>query len=187
MDFFRALQAKALVGVLRPDHEAWLRHVYRWYARTFATPLHIVSELPLQDVVLAYYEEAFENMQDIERQHFLDLLTETDEERAERQAKEEGESASDDAFFAKLNAEVKAGMKKPAAKSKPKAAKPSKATSGLLVDRPKLPEKPKPLDPPEPPAELPELPEISMDFGDGNLLGGLLDQDPLAPPPRKKP
>ena len=45
-----------------PGYE--LRRVFRWYSRTFATPLHEVQNLPVEDVLRAYFEQKFEEMED---------------------------------------------------------------------------------------------------------------------------
>jgi hypothetical protein len=44
------------------DPEYYLRRIFRWYSKTFATPLHEVEELPLSDVLQHYWEEHYEDM-----------------------------------------------------------------------------------------------------------------------------
>lgn len=58
-----AARKVALRAVLEPTNEDMLRHVFRTYSKTFHTPLHEVYELPLLDVLLAYFEETFSEME----------------------------------------------------------------------------------------------------------------------------
>ena len=81
----------------------FLRHLFRQYAKTFHTPLHIVETLPLEQVLLHYYENLYEELVKEDKPEFVQLLekekirlTETKEEREirlekERLAKEEDE------------------------------------------------------------------------------------------------
>lgn len=73
MDHHRALRILALGGVVRdrdgdPDHppsvEFQRRKIFMWYSSTFATPLHVVPELPVEDVLEAYYHWHFAEMSD---------------------------------------------------------------------------------------------------------------------------
>lgn len=45
-----------------PDPEFFLRKVFRWYSKTFVTPLDEVEDLPLADVLRHFYEYHFEEM-----------------------------------------------------------------------------------------------------------------------------
>lgn len=47
-----------------PDSDYWLRKIFRWYSHYFATPLHEVEDLPLVDVLRAWYEQAYEDMEE---------------------------------------------------------------------------------------------------------------------------
>jgi len=187
MDLFEALQIKALLGVLHPDDDSLLRHIFRFYSKTFNVPLPEVDALPLEDVVLAYYEEFFEHLPDEDRAEFKELLTESPEERKARQAAEKVEEAADDEFYAKLNKEVAEGVSKGPPKEKKRFIPPQQKMSATVRTKAikdairggVLEGKPQPTPAP--------LPEIHMDFSKtgGNLQEEVGDLDPLAPLPKK--
>jgi primosomal protein N' len=62
----RALRILALKEALstEPSHDYFIRKVFRWYSKTFSTPLHQVYDLPLFDVMQAYYDESYANLAD---------------------------------------------------------------------------------------------------------------------------
>jgi hypothetical protein len=71
VDHHRALRILALDGVLRdrdgdpdrpPSVEFQRRKIFMWYSTTFATPLHMVQELPIEDVMEAYYHWHYAEM-----------------------------------------------------------------------------------------------------------------------------
>lgn len=112
MDLYHALQCQAMQAVLKPDRDAWLRHVQRWYSHKFHTPLPSVADLPMEEVILAYYESSFEDMEDEEREEHLQKLMETDAEREAREALDvKGEQAGDELFEA-LNRQVQEDVEK---------------------------------------------------------------------------
>jgi hypothetical protein len=164
VDFYQAIKTKALLAVLAPDLEAHVRHVQRFYSKTFHVPLRQVQDLSDEEVFQAYYEEVFEQMSPEERQEYIDELTETPEERAAREKVEKKVEVVDDEFYKKLNAEVQTGQRKGPPKGRVKLKPPEPV---LLPP------------PPEP------LPDISMKFGD-NLLEEVGDLDPLSPLPPPK-
>ncbi len=75
VDFIDGIRARALLAVLRPDQEANLRHIFRWYSRTFHTPLHEVDDLPVEEILLHWFEAQFEDMEEPEWQMLLRALT----------------------------------------------------------------------------------------------------------------
>jgi len=81
MNHYDALKLLALRAVMKPDGEASYRSICRWYSTTFHTPLHLVDEIPEDEVLTAYFESTCENMEDPERQDLLSKLLETDEDR----------------------------------------------------------------------------------------------------------
>jgi hypothetical protein len=104
---YEALKLLALRAVMKPDEAAHYRNICRWYSTTFHTPLHTVEELPEEDVLTAYYEATFEEMQDQERQEQLTKLLETEEERVQRQRAKDVEAAEAFEFARMLAAEAK--------------------------------------------------------------------------------
>jgi hypothetical protein len=69
VEFWDAIHLAALRDVYfaRKDRDGGdplytYRKIFRWYSRTFSTPLHQVEELPLEDVLRAWYEETLEDL-----------------------------------------------------------------------------------------------------------------------------
>jgi hypothetical protein len=93
VDAFRATQLQALVAVLRPDYEYRLRQVHRWYSQTFYVPLPEVSDLPIDEVLQAYYETHYEQMSAEERAEERRQLLKTPEESFDELLREEAEEA----------------------------------------------------------------------------------------------
>jgi len=181
---FEAIQCRALLGVLKPDQDAWLRHVLRTYSKVFHTPLHVVQDLPPEDVLLAYYEEAFEQMDEEAREEFLERLTETEAQRKERESQEEKQEKNGDSFFDSLNAQIAADMKQ--GRPQPKGARKKKE---------KLPGRLSAFDPEklQPPTPEPDEPVVEMTFDSGKNSGSnlpledLMARDPLGASRRSGP
>lgn len=107
MNYYMALRLRAMRAVTAPDEDAHLRRIFRWYSQTFHTPLHQVEELPIVEVLQAFYEEKYEGMEEEDREKELLELLETEEERAVR-LKDQDEQRADIFDFAKFTeAEVK--------------------------------------------------------------------------------
>ena len=96
MNHYDALKLLALRAVMKPDGEASYRSICRWYSTTFHTPLHLVDELPEDDVLLAYFESTYEDMEEDKREEVLQGLLETDGDRKKRALAKDAENA--DAF-----------------------------------------------------------------------------------------
>jgi hypothetical protein len=152
-----------MLAVLNPDRQAWLRHVCRQYSVTFHTPLHVVSELPVEQVLQAWFEHIFDEMPEQQRSEYAEVLSESEEEREKRLAAEKAAEEADDRFLEQLNKDVKADKEK-SAKLKAGADKSKK---------PKL--------------VLPENEEnlIDMQFGRNLKDDRFLSSDPLGPMIRK--
>lgn len=108
MNFLKAVKTRAMRDVFykddpqkkgQVDPDYWIRSVLRWYSKTFFTPLHVVHDLPLADVMQAYYEETFESMSEEELDAARHSLVETAEERAARLDTEARQGTEDDAFL----------------------------------------------------------------------------------------
>ena len=166
MDYYKSLQCRALAAAIKPDREDWLKYVFRCYSKWFSTPLHLVPKLPLEDVLSAYYEELFEQMEEGDRQLHLERLTETDEEQEERERIEE--ENSDDAFMETMGKEVEKDMENPTPKAKRLARKNKKKEEPVLAPEASLPD----------PGI--EEPIIDMKWDSNNLLSEeFLMSDPL--------
>lgn len=166
MDYIEAIQLKAAAAFLRPDRNSLLRHVCRWYSKTFSTPLHVVEDLPIEDVLTAYFEESIDQLDDEGRSELFDKLAMTSEEREALEAEETATGTkvekADEEFFEKLNSE--AAHFKSIPKERPK----------LKYPKSKPAKDQKEEAPPSPPG-----PDIRLDFG-GNLLDEVGDLDPLS-------
>lgn len=64
MDYniYKHFKLQALDAVLDPDDSYLYRKICRWYSTNFATPLHVVYELPLQLVLTNYFEASCEKI-----------------------------------------------------------------------------------------------------------------------------
>jgi hypothetical protein len=95
MDLFKSIQLLALKDVMEPDFEYILRKIRRHHAKTFFTPLAVVEEIPVEDLLQTYFEERYENMskEDLEKERVL--LTETKEQRDARVLKQEKDKTDD--------------------------------------------------------------------------------------------
>lgn len=160
MNYYLAQRLQAMKAVLAPDEEAWLRHIFRWYSRTFHTPLHQVEELPIEDVLQAFYEDRYEDMEEEERKKEIAELLETPAERQERlRAKdEERYEAYEFSRFSEEEERKKVEAKR-LADLKPEGAK-------AMLQHREAPETTLPRSPPPTPMkELKELPpDIEMKF-----------------------
>lgn len=172
----------AMQAARKPDGEAFLRRICRWYSQTFATPLHIVeTEIPVEDVLMHFYEHKYDHMEDEERDVEMDEILLTPEERKVKAATEAQAKADDDAFLAATIAEAEAakvknpglkGMDKPlnVERDMPMPLIPVMGTNQPLNES-ALANKPTAL------TELP--PDIKMEFVED--LGNLDDWDLLGP------
>lgn len=180
MDIFDVLQLRAAAAVLAPDREAWVRYVCRWFSREFNTPLDEVYDLPLEFVVINYFEAAVESMDEEQRHEYLSELVLTDEQRAKLRGEEVRAVSSDDAFLDELSKSAMAGATKGPPKERKKGfmrkaiADSAVKEFGSAIVNDAAAKKP----PAEPTG-------FSVDFG-GNLLEEMGSLDPLSPHPPKK-
>lgn len=161
MEYFRALRLAAMKSVVEPDLDAQLRHIYRWYSTHFHTPLHEVYDLCQEDILEAFYEVEYEDLNEDERDREIAELLESDEERRARLRIKDEERY--EAFqFAKFSLEEE--KKADAAKEAKKLAdlKAAKEGKGLLQFQ-KTREAPETELPTAPPKKS-EDPDIKMKF-----------------------
>jgi hypothetical protein len=120
--WFRGLQVSAMRAVaasqpefdgkLDIDGDYHLRRIFRWYSKNFATPLHEVYELPLEDVLTHYWESQYEDMEADEREHVIKRLVETEEERALREMKNAADADADEAWLRRVEQQEKERLAK---------------------------------------------------------------------------
>lgn len=78
--YFNAIKLLAIKAVEKPTVESYLRHIRRWYSKTFHTPLSDVDDLDTDYILQAYFEETYEDMSKEERQQEISNLLQTEEE-----------------------------------------------------------------------------------------------------------
>jgi len=93
MSLFKALRLQALRAVTDPDHDYHIRRIHRWYSKTFSTPLHEVLLLDEEDVLTAYYEDLYENMEEPELKEEKAELLMTEKELRSRERSKDAERA----------------------------------------------------------------------------------------------
>lgn len=110
MDLYTAVQVGALRDVyaskksekaydrvrksIKPESGYLMRQIHRWYSKTFHTPLHEVDALPEEDVLRAWWEERYEEMNEEELEaERQDLFV--DPEEIERQQRVEDAQDAD--------------------------------------------------------------------------------------------
>jgi hypothetical protein len=155
-DYLNEIQKAALLSVLDPDYQAYMRKLCRWYSVKFHTPLHEVENLPKDYIYQHYFEAYYEDMEPEEQHNQIIFLLETPEER-EKRLKEEDDSLSD------LEQEVKEGLSLQDILAKNKALK---AANSKEKKAPLIPPPNKPLksQPEALPKDLPE--EVKVEFVD---------------------
>jgi hypothetical protein len=95
MHYYEAIKARALYSVLKPDTDYYVRRIYRWYSKTFHTPLEEVFDLPIEMILREYFEEYFEGLEEEDLDGQLEEMTETEDQRKERLAFEDFDSKSE--------------------------------------------------------------------------------------------
>jgi hypothetical protein len=106
---YEAIKVSAIDSVVNKDDDYVLRYVFRWYSKTFHTPLHQVADIPVVDVLTAYYEELYEKMEVEELKEERMKSSMTPEEWAERLRQEEMEEL---AFMEAIQSEKRIGNDK---------------------------------------------------------------------------
>lgn len=102
MEFWDAIHLAALRDVYfaKTDREGGdplyvYRKIFRWYSKNFYTPLHLVQELPLEDVLRAWYEQTFEDMEDKDLEAEVRKAALSDEELRLQEMGESADAAAD--------------------------------------------------------------------------------------------
>jgi hypothetical protein len=92
-DSLRHTKLVALYEVEANPYEYVLRYIFRWYSKAFATPLHIVDTLPLDDVLQHYFECSYEGLEPEERLAEIEKLLIDPEKLAKAKKREDTEDA----------------------------------------------------------------------------------------------
>lgn len=96
-----------------PSPDYMLRRVFRWYSKTFHTPLHEVENLPLHDVLVHYHEANYEELEEQELEVERDLLVMTAEERKAEKLRQDARKVEDYLFEKEATEEEVLTFKKP--------------------------------------------------------------------------
>ena len=136
MDPVRAIKLIALKNVMKQEAnpEAQWRRVARWYSKTFSTPLHEVDNLPKLDVVQAYFEDHYQEMEEAELHNELQeiLKSEDETQAALNKSKEDLEMDKMAKEAAEHNKKIKSLPKKAAKEEKEPKLEKFEATKDLL-------------------------------------------------------
>jgi hypothetical protein len=142
MDYILSLQRIAMARVESESYEDSMRRIRRWYSKTYFVPIKEVEEMTDEEVLVEYFEHAYEEMTPEERKDKIKELAETPEEKQERLRYEKE-------FEDRLMADMKKDLDKIMAKR-----------AGLPLPQPKLP--------PVPKKEKKEA-EVAISFEEGSL------------------
>lgn len=131
LDYYKTLRILAMREVTRDAStpEYALRRIMRWYSKEFSTPLHVVNDLPLHDVLTHYYEANYENLSE-DNDKLIDEMRElsmTDDEQAAEQARKDRAEYEDYLFNKETEEEAEVQQAKKKKKLEEDAKKPKKA------------------------------------------------------------
>lgn len=167
LDDIDRIRLSALRAVWKPDTDAIIRRICRWYSKEYHTPLADVPDLPLDDILQAWFESNYENLEPEERHNMAISLLETPDEREKRKMTD---GQSEDNFIRQSEAL--------AAKQKARKKLPSKlADIQAALKKSRIAEK-EAKSAPDP------QPEITVSYDDSNLTDE--DGDGIALPTKRK-
>jgi hypothetical protein len=116
VDSVQAIRIIALKDVMcdEPSPDAQWYRLTRWYSKTFATPLHEVDNLPKLDLIRAWFNERYENLDDAELHKELQEVL-NPEEPLQKSLHQTQDDAAVDKLMEKVKAQNKAAAAKPKA------------------------------------------------------------------------
>lgn len=172
MDNYKAIKTSSLKNVLKPNFEYHIRKLYRWYSKQFHTPLQECFDIPVEIVLMHFFEEKYEAMNEEELQEEVHSLLETEDQRKERIEQEEQDKVAEYEMFrlaAQHNKKIEGKKKKLSETDLPASI--SKLTQ-KLNDVSEILKQDMAEDPPE-------LPEIDIKFSETNddEFQSLIDKD----------
>lgn len=92
-DFIKNLKLIAMFSVVKKPADYMTRKIFRWFSNEFATPLHVVETLPLEDVLTHYFESMYEDLDPEEREDLIERLLMDPDKLAALQRAEDAEDA----------------------------------------------------------------------------------------------
>ena len=96
-----------------PLQEYLLRKIFRWYSKTFHTPLQEVEAIPLHDIFVHYWETRYEDMKEFDLVEERNELIFTEEERKTARYKKDLARLDDFLFEKEAEEEGVLTFKKP--------------------------------------------------------------------------
>lgn len=88
MEYLENLQRIAMNSVENPTYEDWLRKVRRWFSKTYSTPILQVEDFEDEYVIIAYYENIFDEMDADERKNKIIELIQTAEDKKKKKVED---------------------------------------------------------------------------------------------------
>ena len=175
MNPYEAIKLLALRSVLKPDPDYFVRKICRWFSTTYHTPISQVYDMPIEEVLQAYFEAKYDAMDPDDLQAELATTVETEDQRRERLLAEDFDKMTEYELF---QMSEKANKKKPQHKLSDIAVPKDKALHGKLNELTKTLKNvaesiKKEME--SDPAKLP--PDIEMTFESDEAFAKLLDSD----------
>lgn len=170
MDFVSALRLKAMAAVMAedPGWDAKFRAIARYLSREFSIPLMDVYDLPLDFVLLQYYESRFETMEEEELHRQAEEMVTSPEER---EAEILEAQKSDDDFFRATEMAVRAQKGKKLDTLK-KVTKMTEELGGRdILEAPVIK-----------PVAIPDLGPVDFSISEDPEFEHLMNADPLGKP-----
>ena len=99
MNPYEAIKIAALRVALKPDSEYFIRKVSRWFSTTYHTPISQVYDMPIEEVLQAFFEAKYEAMDEDQLQEELVSVIETEEQRKERLLAEDFDKMTEHELF----------------------------------------------------------------------------------------
>lgn len=120
MNIYEAIRFAALRNVVKEgDLDYAMRKIFRWYSKTFHTPLHVVEELPTEYILQHYWESQYEDLDEQKLEQETVILTKTEAQKKAEDKAWDAEQAEEVEF-----AKVAAAMPVKIADLKPEPTKP---------------------------------------------------------------
>ncbi len=171
------LRLGAMRAVLCEGTEYTLRTIRRWYAERFATPLHLVGTdvdgaVPLEDVLLHFYESRYSNMSEKDRDTEVEDLLMTPEDYLEVGRRRDVEEVENWTFAQATTAQEQERRRREAAK-KDKERQQRRSSQG--GDQPLVPR--------AAPAQPKVVPEATLDGRGGGPPSPSQQQQQVVPRP----
>lgn len=99
MDPYEAIKIAALRVALKPDTDYFIRKVSRWFSTTYHTPISQVYDMPIEEILQAFFEAKYDAMDEEQLKIELESVIETEEQRKERLLAEDFDKVTEYELF----------------------------------------------------------------------------------------